>query len=152
VSPVGERRPRASCPVCGRRVALTAGRGVIGPHNALPSRGSRCAGAGRPVDGGKPAVGGVVVRLPDAVAMRETRRRVALAERLAELEVYADGVAKSALKLVTDAFPALVEALELVLATPKITDADDGLLERLVRAEPERARRVLERLTGDGGG
>jgi hypothetical protein len=93
-----------------------------------------------------------VVRLPDAAALRETRRRVALAERLAELEVHADAVAKCALKLATDAFPALVEALELVLATPKITDADDGLIERLVRAEPERARRVLKSLTCDRAG
>jgi hypothetical protein len=48
--------------------------------------------------------------------------------------------------------PALVEALELVLATPKIREEDDGLMERLVRAEPVRARRVLESLTGAGAG
>jgi hypothetical protein len=145
---VNERRPRVDCPVCGRQVALTARRGVIGPHNALPSRGSRCAGAGSSPDGrSSPAV---VMRLSDAAAMRETRRRVALAERLAELEVHADAVAKHALKLATEAFPAMIEALELVLATPKAADADDRLMERLVRADPERARRVLDSIKGGG--
>jgi hypothetical protein len=146
---VNERRPRVNCPVCGRQVALTARRGVIGPHNALPSRGSRCAGVGSSPDGGRPSAA-VVMRLSDAAAMRETRRRVALAERLAELEVHADAVAKHALKLATEAFPAMIEALELVLATPKAADADDRLMERLVRADPERARRVLDSIKGGG--
>jgi hypothetical protein len=72
-------------------VALTAQPGVICPHNALPFRGSRCAGAGSSPDGGMSA--GVVVRLPDAAATREARRRVAPAERLAEVEFHTDVVA-----------------------------------------------------------
>jgi hypothetical protein len=67
-------------------VALTAQPGVICPHNALPFRGSRCAGAGSSPDGGMSA--GVVVRLPDAAATR-----VAPAERLAEVEFHTDVVA-----------------------------------------------------------
>ncbi len=146
---MGDSRPRVECPVCGRQVALTARRGVIGPHNAMPSRGSRCAGVGSSPDGDTSRAG-VVVRLPDAAATRETRRRVALAERLAELEVHADAVAKHALKLATEAFPAMVEALELVLTSTKAVDADDVLLDRLVRADPERARRVLDSINGGG--
>jgi hypothetical protein len=72
-------------------VALTAPARVIGPHNALPSRGSRCAGVGSSPVGGMSA--GVVVRLPDAAATREARRRLAPAERLAEVEFHTDVVA-----------------------------------------------------------
>jgi hypothetical protein len=85
--------------------------------------------------------------LADAAAARDSRRRVALVERLAALDVQADAVAKAALQLVTDGLPAVVDAVKLVLATPRPADADGVLLEQLVRADPERARRVLDSLT-----
>jgi hypothetical protein len=97
-----------------------------------------------PVGGGDR---GDVVSLSDAAASRDSRRRVALVERLAELEVLADAVARGALQLTAQAFPAAVEALELVLASSKSAVADGAVLERLVRADPERARHVLDGLT-----
>jgi hypothetical protein len=122
---------------------------------------------------------GDVVRLSDAATLRElrrreSRRRVALVERLAQVQVHADAIARSALELATETFPAMVEALELVLADAKRSDgageeasdgvcagvggvggdavADSGVvLERLVRADPVRARRVLDSMAGADG-
>jgi hypothetical protein len=153
VSEGRRRRGRMRCPVCGRDVALTAVRQVVGPHNDRRNGGSRCAGAGWSADGGGSAwpplssAGGDLVRLADAAAARNVRRRVALVERLAELEVQADAVAKDAIWLVTDGVPAVVEAMKLALATPRPEDADDVLLEQLVRADPQRARRILDSIT-----
>ena len=93
---------------------------------------------------------GDVVRLADAAAARAVRRRVALVERLAEVEVQADAVVKGSLQLVTDGLPAVVEAVRLALATSRPCDADDAedvVLEELVRADPERARRMLDSIT-----
>jgi hypothetical protein len=110
-----------------------------------------------------------VVRLADAAAVRDQRRRVVLAERLAEAEVLGEAVAMGSLELVSNVFPAVLEALEAVIKPPEVIEtadgvpsgvageagvvgsADDGLLERLIRADPERARRVLDTLTDTTG-
>jgi hypothetical protein len=148
----GERRPRVPCPVCGREVALTAKRRVIGSHAEPGGSRWRCAGSGL-----SPAVearasraggGGVVVPLTEAARARDDRRRVVLAERLAELETNANTIAKAAVELVTDAFPEMLEALAAVLAkhTEEAAAENGEVLERLIRADPERARRVLNRM------
>jgi hypothetical protein len=89
--------------------------------------------------------GGEVVRLSEAAVARNNERRLALANRLAELEVCAEAVAAAATDLTEHAFPAMLEALAPVLKRP---EPDGELLERLIRADPERARRVLDSMTG----
>jgi hypothetical protein len=97
----------------------------------------------------------VVVWLDDAASARDARdggddrRRVVLAERLADLEATTDAIAKLAVELVSGSVPAMLEALEAVLTRPGA--GDGGLLERLVRADPERARRALDQMTGATG-
>jgi hypothetical protein len=76
-----------------------------------------------------------LVRLRDAAEIRDGRRRVALAERLAEVQVQADAIAKSAVELASVTFPAMLEALELVVAKPESGDARALVREPIVGAD-----------------
>ena len=122
---MAERWPRAGCSVCGRDVALTPKRRLVGAHRG--SAGARCEGTGLPASG--------LVRLRDAAEIRDGRRRVALAERLAEVQVQADAIAKSAVELASVTFPAMLEALELVVAKPESGDARALVREPIVGAD-----------------
>lgn len=78
-------RPRGTCSVCGRDVALTAKTGVIGPHSdpqADRSRDpNRCDGAGQPA---QPAAE-QLAHAEDMTARVETRARQIVADLLGQV-------------------------------------------------------------------